>query len=448
MQNSPTDIRKYSFFLLLTLIIAAQAWVNPEYIETRFDNALTSYRSGDYTTAHLGFTDLLMDSRGSRFYAMTYYLLAMSSYKAANWEVSTREFGDFAQKFPENPAAPTAWVYRGNAFYKSGDLVNATKSYLYALDSPSSDPATMAVARKSARALLWGYLAKDQLLVISDCTEGPSSQLVDYIRAKRHAYSGESAKALDIATRSLNRRPTGDFADSLRNLSNSISKSLSDNLVIAAFAPTSGAYTEYGQNMLNGIELAIAQYEKSSHKKIEIVVENTGADILVGAYAARNVLGSHSPVAAVGPLTSDVAVSIGAFCDQYRVPMVSPTASKDGLAGISPYVFQIATPPSIGAEKLAEYALNNLYIYRFAALAPDDPVGRKAVAYFAAKAEELGGEVVSVAYYAEGTVDFSEHFAHIRKPFYEQMQRQVARAETRTLDSTNRTAQCAMKKSG
>ncbi len=423
------DIRKYSL-LLLIIALTAQAWVNPEYLENRFFSAVESFRSGDYKAAHLGFSDLLIDSRGSRYYPMTYFMLALSSYKASDYESSAREFDDFAGKFPENPASARAWTYKGNSLFLTGQYLEAVKAYLYALDSPSADDETKRIALESARSLLWAYLNKDQLIIIDEYAEGSSVQFVDYMRAKRHEYSGETSKALDICTRSLHRRPDGTDADSLKALSNRISSRISSNLAVSVFAPTSGDYTEYGQNMINGVRLAFDQFEGKSRKKIDLVIENTGADILVGAYSARRAFDSKMPVVSIGPLVSDVAVSVGAFCDQYRVPMITPTASKDGLAGLSPYMFQVATPPSIGAEKLAEYAFNQLGITRFSALAPDDPVGRKAVANFGRKIEELGGEMVSVSYYAEGTVDFSEHLKHIREPYFEQMQRQVARAET------------------
>lgn len=429
MLNMRIDIRNFSL-LILIVALSAMAWVNPEYLDSRFFAAVAEFRSGNYSKAHLGFSDLLIDSRGSRYYPMTYYMLALSSYKAGDYDIASREFADFAGKFPDNPASGRAWTYMGNSLYLTGQALEAAKAYINALDSPSTDEQTRQISRKSVEYLLWGYLSKDQLLIVNDYAEGSSSQLVDYIRAKRHELSGETSRALEISNRSLNRRPDGEYADSLKKLSERISKQISDNLTVAVFAPTTGQYGDLGRSMVNGIKLAFAQYESQSRKKIDLVIEDTGADVLVGSYSARNVFNRRNPVAAIGPLTSDVAVGIGVFCDQYRIPMITPTASKDGLAGLSPYVFQIATPPSVGAGKLVEWAHTNLGITEFSALAPDDPIGRKATANFARKIEEVGGELVSVAYYQDGTVDFSQQLKAIKEPYYKKMQRLVARADT------------------
>jgi len=359
-------------------------------------------------------------------------MLGMSSYRAGNWDAAAREFGDFASDFPEHPSCITARVYQGNCYYLQKNYISAIKAYLlaYNFSQDEENSEVIEVARESARRLLWGYLKNDELLLVAKTAEGSSSQLVDYIRAKRALENGEEAHALDICKRSLAKRSKGIYADSLKTISERTYKELSERITIAVFAPTSGPYAEYGLGMVNGIRLAISQYEKNNKASVELIVENTSGDALVGAYSVKKVIPGYSPVAAIGPLLSEVAIAVGAFCDQYRTPMISPSASKDGLAGLSPFIFQVAVPPSVGAEKLAEYAIDSLEINRFSALAPDDPVGRKAVANFANRVEELGGEVVSAAYYAEGTVDFSDHLRKIRKPFFDQIERRVAIAET------------------
>ncbi len=423
----------YSLLAMLLPCIVSFGWVNPEYIAERFDEALLAYRAGEYGKAHQEFVGLIIDSRGSPYFAMSKFMIPMCSYKAENWSSATREFADFVNTLPEHECAPAALVYQGNSHYRIGEYIPAVKAFISAIDISEDRTETAAIAEESARRILWGYLGLNELEVIGEQVEGVSGQLVDYIRVKRHLEIGEKARALEICQRSLIKRPKGAYTDSLKNISRRISKELSEHIAVAVFAPTAGVYTEYGTSMVNGIRLAISEYEKSSGQSIEIVVENTAADPLVGAYAAKRLIGGHSPVVAFGPLLSDVAVPIATLCDQYRVPLISPTASKDGIAGLSPFVFQVATPPSLGSEKLAEYAVNTLGITRFSILSPDDPAGRKAAANFADRVEKLGAETVSIAYYAEGTVDFSEHLRSIKKPFFEEMKNYSARADTTDL---------------
>ena len=431
MPNLQKNIRRLSLVFAVLLAPALMGWVDPEFVADNFNSALTTFRSGDFSTAHEQFTNILMDSRGTQYYSMTQFMVGLSSYRKGDWAKAAREFGSYAKDFPGYPVAAMARLYQGNAYYFDNDYIQAVEAYLSAIDIAGDDlPDVAATARKSARNLLWGYLSDDQLTLLSNRIEGKSAQLVDYIRVKRLYARGNGRRALEICDRSLESRPAGPYSDSLEILAKEISDGISSNLTILVLAPTDGSFAEYGIDMANGVRMAVENFAKSTRKKVDVVVENTSADPLVGAYACNAALRANSPIAVIGPLLSDVAVPIGISCDRDRVPLILPTASKDGLAGISPYVFQVSPPPSIGAKALSQYAFDSLGITNFSALAPDDPVGRKAVEVFADNVEAMGGKILSVAYYAEGTIDFSEHLKAIKKPYYDMAKRYFPHADT------------------
>ncbi|HHS49920.1 MAG TPA: ABC transporter substrate-binding protein, partial [candidate division Zixibacteria bacterium] len=241
---------------------------------------------------------------------------------------------------------------------------------------------------------------------------------------------GENRRALDICRRALEIRGTGEFTDSLKALEGSLTGRISERLTILVLAPTEGLYSEYGTNIANGVQLAVDNYNKGKRKNIQVVVENTVADPLVAALACQSAIRRHAPIAVIGPLMSNVAVPVAIVCDHERVPLIMPTSSKDGLSALSPFAFQVSPPPSIGAKTLAEYAIDSLGILQFSALAPDDPTGRKAVEQFVRTVESRDGEMVSVAYYSEGTIDFSDQLRKIRQPYFEEAKRFVARADS------------------
>ena len=59
------------------------------------------------------------------------------------------------------------------------------------------------------------------------------------------------------------------------------------------------------------------------------------------------------------------------------------------------------------ARHLAEYAVGNLGLRRFAILYPDDPPGRELAETFQARIAELGGDVIIRQAYAPNQVDFT-----------------------------------------
>ncbi|GEM_PF-1497703 len=431
MSNSLKGILRFSAAIIVFAAGPLTGWVDPSFVESSFKSALETYRKANYNQAHESFTTLLMDSRGTGYYSMTRFMVALSSYREGRWEPAAREFADFVKSFPESEFASTAKLYQGNALFFSGDLVGAAEAFLASAKTAGvTNPEVHTNAMTSAANLLWGYLTDDQMALLSGRIEGVSGQIVDFYRVKRFQHRGENRRALELCNRSLESRGTGEFTDSLRALSNSLSSSISGKITILVLAPTEGRYAEFGLAIANGVRMAVEKNSRDGKKNISIVVENTSADPLVATYACKSAIAKHAPIAVIGPLLSEVAVPVAICCDQERVPLIMPTASKEGLAGISPFTFQLSAPPSVGAKTLARFAVDSLGLTRFSALAPDDAVGRKAVDTFAKEVEALGAKMSGVAYYSSGTIDFSEQLKSIRKPYWEEARRSFPYADS------------------
>jgi len=428
--------RIFSIIVISLISVLNISWTDPEHIKRvgkRFDDGLGMFRAGEFGRAHEVFTSLRMDSYGTPYLAITEYMMALSSYKDSKFSSAQNEFQSFLGDFPEHPAASWARAYLGNCLYKIDDRMGALKQFLICYDiAYGKYPELEKLARISSRRLLWGYLTIDELQIIGAQAEGHSASLVDYIRAKRHFLGGEKARALEICNRSISLRPKDVYTDSIKALSETINKDFANKIRIAILAPTEGRYAEFGSSLINGARLALNQF-KDSAKKIEIITASTHGDPLLAAFAAKKTIDEEYPNAIIGPLLSDEAVAVGLVCDKYKIPMITPTASNDGIAALSPYVFQIAATPSLAAKKLAEYAIDTLFITRFSAIAPDDAIGRNAMSYFAEEAKKHGGEIVGVAYYADETVDFSTHIKQLKQPYYDALKRLSARADSTDL---------------
>jgi hypothetical protein len=78
-----------------------------------------------------------------------------------------------------------------------------------------------------------------------------------------------------------------------------------------------------------------------------------------------------------------------------------------------PHVFRLGSNPRIEAELLADYALRELGIRRFAILYPRDAYGTALRGSFWDAVEARGGSVVGVAAYDPDATDFAEPIRHI-----------------------------------
>jgi ABC-type branched-subunit amino acid transport system substrate-binding protein len=167
--------------------------------------------------------------------------------------------------------------------------------------------------------------------------------------------------------------------------------------------PDSGSYQPYGRAVRLGFDAALADANSVTDRPIEVSAWNTGDDDPPRAVAALD-----SALAVCGALVGDLlsvptqAIATGARLA--RVPLVSPSATHEGLGAI-PGVFQIGPSAARRGERLANA------VFRFGprpvGILLSSDAGREAFADgFAAAAESLGVAVVWRDRYPPGATDF------------------------------------------
>ncbi len=186
-------------------------------------------------------------------------------------------------------------------------------------------------------------------------------------------------------------------------------KQVTDNpelrLRIGAVVPLSGKLAVTGQQVLQGIQLAVNQSGLKNRQKLELVVKDSASgrpvtEILEELAADPNV------VAVVGPVQSGEVKDIAPLVDRYKLPVITPTASADGLTQLSPYIFRNALTRDIQARHIADYSFNKLNLRRFAVLYPQEAFGIELKQHFEKEIRALGGEIVASVPYDRAQTDF------------------------------------------
>ncbi len=170
--------------------------------------------------------------------------------------------------------------------------------------------------------------------------------------------------------------------------------------------------TPHGEALRNGILLARAHHPLA--EPIGLVFEDSGGDPIRAVRAAQHLVEERGVIAIIGALTSAETTPIAALLGAQQVPLVAPTASEDGIASLSPYVFQINATPGAQGRRIAEHAVRTQGLRTLATLASRDAYGRRIAREFTAKAEGLGAEVLIQEWYEPGTTDYRRQFERIR----------------------------------
>jgi ABC-type branched-subunit amino acid transport system substrate-binding protein len=179
-------------------------------------------------------------------------------------------------------------------------------------------------------------------------------------------------------------------------------------LTLGVALPLSGSAASFGEEALQGIMLAAGAFDGApgGHPGPRLLIRDTGGQASEASAAVRELAAEPGLLAIIGPLLPEEAEAAAAAAQEAGVPLIA-LSRREGLGRGRPVVIRAGTSPRLEAELLAEYAVRNAGLRRFAILYPEDPFGRALRAAFWAAVEARGGEVVAVAHYPLGATDFA-----------------------------------------
>ncbi|MFQ5451556.1 MAG: penicillin-binding protein activator [Nitrospinaceae bacterium] len=176
-------------------------------------------------------------------------------------------------------------------------------------------------------------------------------------------------------------------------------------LKLGVVLPLTGKLAVTGQQVLQGIQLAVHQMDLPEGHKLELIVEDSAAGRPVDQ-VVEELATNPNVVGILGPVLSDEIREIVPIVEKYQVPVFTPTASAQGLPELSPWIFRNALTREIQARFLARYSINKLHVRRVAILYPLETFGIEMRDAFAKEFESLGGEVVTSVAYERSQTDF------------------------------------------
>ena len=182
-------------------------------------------------------------------------------------------------------------------------------------------------------------------------------------------------------------------------------------LKVAVLCPTS---RDAGKDLRDGALLAQTLMPTPNVDSLRVVFEDSDDDPVTSVRLVQAFAQDRDVVAIVGDLTSRTTVPAAAVANALQTPMVTPTASEDGIASIGPCVFQINATPGAQGRKIAAAAAER-GLRTFAILAASDVYGKHMAEAFAGRVEALGGKVVAREWYTPGTADFQAQIQRIRE---------------------------------
>jgi len=180
------------------------------------------------------------------------------------------------------------------------------------------------------------------------------------------------------------------------------------NPVILVLVPLSGVNSELGNYMVQGVML----YADSLANKAIIRIVDDRAEPSTALRKVKQALVQDSVIAVIGPLLSASAATVAAWMSERtpHIPLITPTATEDGIARMGKNIFQLNVSTAKLASSIAEYAMNCLQINEFAIMSPNNDYGLLMASEFQRTVERKGGVILAIQSYAEGMPDYQSEF--------------------------------------
>jgi len=389
-------------------------------IEEAFKKALKIYKSKDYSKSTLVFEKLTEFQPVHQRITICHLMYGKSLMKQGQYRQAILEFREFINAFPESRYVENGRFEIATSFFLLGHSLAATREFLWIFEHGLNSQ-LIQKSKFVAEYLIDTVLSLSELQnLLGEFPGEKSSGLLTLKLAEKQVATGNANNAINLIIDFLNENPNNEYLEPLETYLNKIRLNAQPNLKLGVILPLTSGYMEDGKNILTGIRFAVKEFEDQYQQKVELIVHDSGSNVVKAIKAAQLMVQDENILAILGELESDITAAVAAVTTQSGVPLIAPIASKSGIASISENTFQANSDLYERGRQIALYAVENLNMKTFATLAPADEYGQEMTDGFTATIEKLGGSIVAPPkWYFQGSKNLSRQLKSIRTVGFE-----------------------------
>ena len=178
-------------------------------------------------------------------------------------------------------------------------------------------------------------------------------------------------------------------------------------LKIGIIQPITGELANFGQTVINGIQLAVAENEDSlSQGKIKLIIEDSKGEPTQAVNAFNKLINVDKVDFVIGSLTSGATLAISPISQENKKLLISPTASNPKLSEAGRYFFRVWPSDNYDGEVAAKYCIEELDAMKASIVYINNDYGVGLKDVFTSTFNSLGGQVVSVDSYLPDNLNF------------------------------------------
>ncbi|GAB4015760.1 MAG: ABC transporter substrate-binding protein [Bdellovibrio sp.] len=169
-------------------------------------------------------------------------------------------------------------------------------------------------------------------------------------------------------------------------------------IVVGAVFPMTGAIATYGQESVNGINLALKTLNEKGikGKKIKLVVQDNKGEPMESAAAVRKLIEIDKVHAILGSVASSNTLAGAPIAQQAGVPLMTPASTNETVTQTGEYISRSCFTDAFQGVVMAKFAFEGLN-KKSAVIIVDNnsDYSRGLASVFRAKFTEMGGKILS-----------------------------------------------------
>ncbi len=379
-----------------------------------FKIGMSWFEMGRYRDA-LYFFDVIIDRfRNSEVYEESLINSGICRYHLNEFEKAENTFNIVLTRNVRPGNKAYIYFFLGSLSEKKSDFTEAIKFYVEA-EKLAQSTELVVISKSKIGRILHNFLGEGELVSVTKkySSRWPAKlafeELIRIYRQNGDAAALARTKKTYESQFALSTPPKGHVGQTIGDDTFTPSR-----IKIGAVLPLSGPNAKTGREIVQGMQLAFNSFQKLVRDRgIHLVIKDSGSDPGGASDVVERIAQDRDTILVIGPVFSSEFENSAAVAERYRIPVFSPSATAEGAASLSDYLYRNTLTNSVEAAKIAELAVDTLGLRKFVVIHPEDKYGWEVGKFFTDSVERRGAEVLAVQTYSPDQTDFGKQIVAI-----------------------------------
>ena len=379
------------------------------------------YAQSDFKEAYLSFQKVIEDPVRNQRTTASLIMSAKTLFQLHSFRESIRLLKDFLDTYPQSNYAEDAHYTLALNYYRLNRYPDAASELLIVLES-GKERKTFLRSQRIFENVASEFLTAQEIkdLLYFSKTER-SKKLLTLHLAELEFDQGLYTESMAHAREVLSGKEDPLSAQRARSLLVRLQSGTSVKLgvILPLMQKTDGASREkkLAYEILDGLKYAVDEYNlKNSKQGVTVVIDvrDSEKDPLVAAREIQPWLDDKEFIGIVGPIFSYEVSPVAGIANARKIPLITPTATDNGIAAVGDYVFQANPDYTTRGKAMAQYAVLKLGLKNLAVVAPSFQPSSVIADSFVQESIRLGARIISDKRYLKGATDLRYLFSEMR----------------------------------